>query len=163
MYLLRIAVTFGSSFEPNNPTEPKLGYALRVVQSENNHEKKSWTLKSSWDGTESEAGLWHFLLFLCFFEGQSMTGHILSFLFFRKYFLLVNNLNLEVHASTSYLRVHSLSGDSPTALKYPSRQGHTDNPCCVLLLLAGQGRQVTFMDRYVPESQPLVGRSGEGR
>jgi len=75
----------------------------------------------------------------------------------------VNNLNSEVHASTSYLRVHSLSGDSPTALKYPSRQGHTDNPRCVLLLLAGQGRQVTFMDRYVPESQPLVGRGGEGR
>jgi len=38
-------ITSGSSFEPNNPTEQKLGYVLRIVESENNLEKKSWTLK----------------------------------------------------------------------------------------------------------------------
>ena len=57
-------------------------------------------------------------------------------------------------SASYYLRVHSLSGGSPSALKYPAKQGHSDSPRCVLLLLAGQGRQVTFMDRYIPASQP---------
>jgi len=40
MYLLRMAeITSGSSFEPNNPTEQKLGY-VKVVKSENALEKK---------------------------------------------------------------------------------------------------------------------------
>ena len=40
-------ITSGSSFEPNNLTEQKLGYAcLRVLESENDLEKKTWTLKS---------------------------------------------------------------------------------------------------------------------
>jgi len=70
--------------------------------------------------------------------------------------------NTYILTSSSYLRVHSLSGGSPTALKYPSKQGHTDNPRRVPLLLAGQGRQVTFMDRYIPDSQPLVGKGFGG-
>ena len=65
-------------------------------------------------------------------------------------------------APASHLRVHSLSGGSPTALKYPSKQGHSDSPRCVLLLLAGQGRQVTFTERYIPASQPLIWRGGKG-
>jgi len=41
-YLLRMAeITSGSSFEPNKLTEQKLGYVLRVVESENNFEKKT--------------------------------------------------------------------------------------------------------------------------
>ena len=84
--------------------------------------------------------------------------------------LHVNNLQFVsmkcILASPSHLRVHSLSGGSPTALKYPAKHGHLDSPCCVLLLLAGQGRQVRFTDRYVPASQPLVQRGwgsvGEG-
>ena len=69
-------------------------------------------------------------------------------------------------ALASYLRVQSLSGGSPSALKYPAKHGHSDSPRCVLLLLAGQGRQVMFMDRYIPASQPLEGggrREEEGR
>ena len=47
MYLLRMAeITSGSSFEPNNPIEQTLGYVLRVVEIENNLEKKTQTLKS---------------------------------------------------------------------------------------------------------------------
>ena len=47
MYLLRMAeIMSGSSFEPNNPTEQKLGVRLRVVESESDLEKKTWTLKS---------------------------------------------------------------------------------------------------------------------
>ena len=66
-----------------------------------------------------------------------------------------------VVSASYYLRVHSLSGGSPSALKYPAKQGHSDSPCCVLLLLAGQGRQVMFMDKYIPESQPLEGGGRE--
>ena len=65
-------------------------------------------------------------------------------------------------APASHLRVHSLSGGSPTALKYPSKQGHSDSPRCVLLLLAGQERQVKLTDRYIPASQPLEGRGRGG-
>ena len=67
-----------------------------------------------------------------------------------------------MYTQKEYVRVHCISGGSPTALKYPSKQGHSDSPRCVLLLLAGQGRQVTFMDRYIPGSQPLEegGRKG---
>ena len=44
-YLLRMAeITSGSSFEPNNLTEAGVG--LRVVECENDLEKKTWTLKS---------------------------------------------------------------------------------------------------------------------
>ena len=68
-----------------------------------------------------------------------------------------------VVSASYYLRVHSLSGGSPSALKYPAKQGHSDSPRCVLLLLAGQGRQVMFMDRYIPESQPLEGGEGKKR
>ena len=39
-------ITSGSSFEPNKPTEQKLGVHLRVVECENDLEKKTWTLKS---------------------------------------------------------------------------------------------------------------------
>ena len=62
-----------------------------------------------------------------------------------------------VASASYYLRVRSLSGGSPSALKYPAKHGHSDSPRCVLLLLAGQGRQVMFMDRYIPELQPLEG------
>ena len=55
------------------------------------------------------------------------------------------------------LQVHPISGGSPAALQYPSKQGHTDAPLCVLLLLAGQGRQVSFVARYIPGSQPSEG------
>ena len=61
-----------------------------------------------------------------------------------------------------YVRVHSFPGGSPTALKYPSKHGHSDSPRCVLLLLAGQERQIRFRDRYIPASQPLVRRGWEG-
>jgi len=66
-----------------------------------------------------------------------------------------------VASASYYLRVHSLSRGSPSALKYPAKQGHSDSPRCVLLLLAGQERQVMFMDRYIPESQPLEGGGRE--
>jgi len=40
MYLLKMAeITTGSSFEPNNLTELKLGYFLRVPESEMTQEK----------------------------------------------------------------------------------------------------------------------------
>ena len=48
-YLLRKAeITSGSSFEPNNPTEQKLGYEsdLEKEMCENDLEKKTRTLKS---------------------------------------------------------------------------------------------------------------------
>ena len=48
-YLLRKAeITSGSSFEPNNPTEQKLGYEsdLEKKMCENDLEKKTRTLKS---------------------------------------------------------------------------------------------------------------------
>ena len=46
-YLLRMAeITSGSSFEPNNLTEQIHGVRLRVVESENDLEKKTWTLIS---------------------------------------------------------------------------------------------------------------------
>ena len=46
-YLLSMAeITSGSSFEPNNPTEQtETGVRLRVVECENNLEKKTRTLK----------------------------------------------------------------------------------------------------------------------
>jgi len=34
-------ITSGSSFEPNNLREQKLGYVLRVVESENDLEKRT--------------------------------------------------------------------------------------------------------------------------
>ena len=47
IYLLRMAeISSGSSYEPNNLTEQKLGARLRVLESENDHEKKTRTLKS---------------------------------------------------------------------------------------------------------------------
>ena len=47
MYLLRMAeITSGSSFEPNNPTRTETGVRLRVVEGENDLEKKTWTPKS---------------------------------------------------------------------------------------------------------------------
>ena len=47
-YLIRMAeITSGSSFEPNNLTEQKLGY-IRVLESENYLEKKTRTLKSQY-------------------------------------------------------------------------------------------------------------------
>jgi len=46
-YLLRIVeITSGNSFEFNNPAEQKLGYVLRVLESESDLKKKAWTLKS---------------------------------------------------------------------------------------------------------------------
>ena len=46
-YLLSMAeISSGSSFEPNNPTEQKLGYIrLRVVECENDLEKKTRKVK----------------------------------------------------------------------------------------------------------------------
>ena len=47
-YLLRMAeITSGSSFELNNPTEQKLGY-IRILESENDLEKKIRTIKSQY-------------------------------------------------------------------------------------------------------------------
>ena len=47
MYLLRVVeITSGSTFESNNPAEQKLGYVLRVLESENDLKNKAWTLKS---------------------------------------------------------------------------------------------------------------------
>ena len=44
-YLLRMAkITSGSSFEPSNPTEQKLGNIF--IESENDLEKKTWILMS---------------------------------------------------------------------------------------------------------------------
>jgi len=46
--MLRIAeITSGSSFELNNPTEQKLGH-IRVLESENDLEKKTRTLKTQY-------------------------------------------------------------------------------------------------------------------
>jgi len=39
-------ITSGSSFEPNNPTEQKLGYVEEPIECENDLEKKTRTPKS---------------------------------------------------------------------------------------------------------------------
>ena len=47
MYPLKMAeITSGSSFEPNNPTEQKTGVHLKVIESENDLEKTTQSLKS---------------------------------------------------------------------------------------------------------------------